>query len=150
MPKLYASYESATAYWRHKAKRLSCTGVARRVERICCQTDTYARVGLRSDSAPDAFRPHVLPTFPESLAVACGGTESERLQRRERVMNGELVSSSYRLHGFRFLALPSDFMCHACQKAFVEIVDIEALSATEVQEWCAKMECVSGRLSFFM
>ena len=119
-------------------------GMMKQHVRIRCERICSVRVGLRTDGAP---RPVVLSGLPEqwgAFGLSSGmDTERDRLRRREELMEencARLAAGKFARHGFRLLALASDFLCECCQ-ARLHDFRVDVISDADVAEWFARVCC---------
>ncbi len=118
-------------------------GVVLPARQVCCRTGLDVRVPLRSNHRPATLCPSVLPVFAEDGALL---PLSEETRRAWHVAEG---GGGATVHGSVLFALPSDFLCKDCVRAFRVLV-IDNLKKEDVEEWkrrlCLRSSCDAGSL----
>ena len=137
-PLRYEGYSYEKYYWQAQL-RGCCNGGGRAEGRICCTPSATVSVDLVIRGVacvPCAFVAPVLPIGIQGCARQHDRTgEAQRLCVREGGSDG----SGLLPHGYRLIALPSDYLCASCVTEF-EALDLEGLSGELCLEWAARLQ----------
>ena len=133
--------------WEQKLRYLMFQGTRKEGVRICCDSKSTVHVRLRRNGTPHRACFSVLPEHAGNGSLNCWrGGDADRVQCREaaiRLSRRPGDSGGQNRHGFRFIPLPSDFLCRTCEEEFHDKVSVASLTDDEVTEWCARMQCVA-------
>ena len=134
LPTRYRGYDYAVNYWQARLCALQVRGVELK-HRVCCNMQATSAVELVKHGhayTPGRVIAPVLPRMYRGLVSGKFAGESVHLSDRE-------VNTC---HGFRVVALPSDYLCVQCYAAF-GVVDVAALTFAECVEWGARLQFVA-------
>ena len=106
--------------WEQKLRYLMFQGTRKEGVRICCDSKSTVHVRLRRNGTPHRACFSVLPEHAGDGSLNCWrGGDADRVQCREaaiRLSRRPGDSGGQNRHGFRFIPLPSDFLCRTSEE----------------------------------
>jgi hypothetical protein len=138
-PAKYGGYSSASDYWQARLEVVATRGVRISGVRVCCNRDATMAVPLTNTHGRRFSALAFAPALPESVegrASEGAVDEGSRVRMREWELRD---SGSCAVHGFRVVALVSDFLCAGCQRDF-EVATLEGIGSAGLVERCERMK----------